>query len=172
MYIPSAFPPGFFHSLAEDLGRYTEDLIELVLGMTSPTLFRELFPEAGSVSRESLDEWFDTKTTQFGGQEVIETVRELVGHTAKFDFQEVSADIPQIDLPSLAPFSRSMLSINGRRTREAENGISFLTPDAWLNNPGMRKEYRGLTFNRMDRSDGATLPLPEPVIRATEYMIA
>jgi SNF2 family DNA or RNA helicase len=75
-----------------------EDLRQLVIGMTSPSLFRELFAEAPSRPPESLATWFDQKTTLFGGRDVIETVREMVGHCASFDFAEVSPQIPRVDL--------------------------------------------------------------------------
>ena len=39
-----------------------EDLLQLVLGMTSPGLWRELFVEARQVPRESLAQWFDHRT--------------------------------------------------------------------------------------------------------------
>ncbi|MHC5544602.1 helicase-related protein, partial [Singulisphaera rosea] len=51
-----------------------EDLMELVLGMAAPSLFTELYSEAGSVRTESLSDWFDGKTARFGGRDAIATV--------------------------------------------------------------------------------------------------
>ncbi len=125
-----------------------EDLLELVLGMTSATMFREVFSEAESVPPESLNKWFDDKTATFGGQDVLSTVRGLVGHCAHFDYQEVSADIPKLDLPALKPFFLAMLSVNKRKYQETEDGLSFKTPESWLTTPSCRANYRGLVFQR------------------------
>ncbi len=132
-----------------------EDLMQLVLGMTSPTLFRELFADAGAVSGPSLSGWFDQKTARFGGRDAIETVRELVGHCARFDFGEVSSRIPRVDLPALKPFLITMLSLNRRRVHDEDKGLSFKTPDGWLIGPAVRMNYDNLSFNRNDRSRDA-----------------
>lgn len=44
-----------------------EDLLQLVLGMTSPSLFTDLFATGAAVSEDRLDNWFNTKTKTFGG---------------------------------------------------------------------------------------------------------
>ena len=125
-----------------------EDLLELVLGMTSPAMFREVFSEAGRVAPESLNRWFDEKTATFGGQDVLSTVRDLVGHCAHFDFQEMSARIPRLDLPALKPFFLAALSRNKRKYQESEAGLSFKTPESWLTTPSCRANYRDLVFER------------------------
>ena len=61
--------------------------------MTSPSLFRELFAEAGKIPKDSLDGWFDRKTATFGGRDVLDTVRDLVGHAAKFDREGVAGTV-------------------------------------------------------------------------------
>lgn len=132
-----------------------EDLLQLVLGMTSPSLFRGLFSGASKVPRRSLGEWFDRHTSQFGGRDVIDTVQELVGNAAKFDFREVSARLPKVDLPDLRPFMEVALALNGRRAKEDADGLSFLTPDAWRTEPGIYAEYRGMRFDRRDRAPDA-----------------
>ncbi len=132
-----------------------EDLLQMVLGMTSPSLFREIFAEAEGVPKAKLSEWFDQKTVSFGGRDVIETVRNLVGNCSKFDFQQVSAQIPKLDLPALKPFMISMLTFNNRRPREDNEGLSFKTPEAWLSYPGIRTSYDGMTFDRSKRSKDA-----------------
>ncbi len=125
-----------------------EDLLQLVLGMTSPTLFRELFSEAANVSADRLTEWFDQKTARFGGQDVLQTVQDLVGHCARFDFQQVSDQIPRLDLPDLKPFFVSMLRKNHRQPQEDQEGLAFKTPDPWSKVRGIRPNYRGLVFDR------------------------
>jgi ERCC4-related helicase len=125
-----------------------EDLLQLVLGMASPSLFRELFWEANSVPDSSLAGWFDQKTARFGGKDALETARDLVGYAARFDFQEVSARIPRVDLPALVPFFKAMVLLNGRQVRDEAGGLSFRSPEAWRKDPGVRDRYDGLLFDR------------------------
>ena len=133
-----------------------EDLLQLVLGMTSPTLFRELFTEAESVPAEKLSVWFDQKTARFGGQDVIETVRDLVGHCGRFDFQEVSAQIPQVNLPDLRLFFSATLEINRRKVQDDQGRLSFKTPETWFkSDPSIRASYQGLVFDRDYRGKDA-----------------
>ncbi|MCL4299572.1 MAG: DEAD/DEAH box helicase [Anaerolineae bacterium] len=134
-----------------------EDLLQLILGMTSSSLFREVFTEAADVPRESLAGWFDQKTARFGGQDAIETVRALVGHCTRFDFQQISSQIPQLDLPALRPFLISVLNLSGRKVQqEAEGAVSFITPEDWLKGePGIRTRYTSMVFDRKVRSKDA-----------------
>jgi len=132
-----------------------EDLLQLVLGMTSPSLFREIFSEGEAMSRESLGDWFDQKTASFGGKDAVETVKDLVGNCARFDFQQVSAQLPKLDLPDLRPFLVSMLTLNNRKVREDENGLFFKTPEGWLSVPGVRVSYENMIFDRQARSKDA-----------------
>jgi ERCC4-related helicase len=125
-----------------------EDLLELVLGMASPKIFREVFSEAEKLPRASLSKWFDEKTATFGGQDVLNTVRDLVGHCAHFDFQEMSAKIPKLDLPALRPFFLAMLALNKRKYQETNDGVSFKTPETWLTTPACRVNYRDVIFER------------------------
>src|SRR5208283_1617450 len=59
-----------------------EDLMQMVLGMTSASVWRELFGGPGNMGSGSLAEWFDQKTATFGGKDAIDTVKELVGNCA------------------------------------------------------------------------------------------
>lgn len=124
-----------------------EDLLQLVLGMSSSSVFTELFSGAQSVSEDRLDGWFDEKATTFGGESAIDTIKSMVGHTTRFDLQGLK-DIPQIDLPALRPFFESMLKLASRRVSREGEAIAFKTPDAWLNLPGVRRRYEGLVFSR------------------------
>jgi len=134
-----------------------EDLLQLVLGMTSPSLWRELFTGAQTLPESSLHEWFDQKTKTFGGRDAIDTVRELVGNCEKFDFKQVSSQLPRVDLPALREFFVSMLKLNGRRVEEKDedNGLAFKTPEDWRTEPGVFSAYEGMVFNRQLRSAGA-----------------
>jgi len=132
-----------------------EDLYELVLGMTPPAIFREVFAQAGGVRQEALSSWFDEKTASFGNKDVIATVRDLVGHCSRFDYQRMSKQLPMVDLPALRPFLISMLNLSSRRVREDENGMSFKTPDLWLHQTGVRSSYENMVFDRKLKSKDA-----------------
>lgn len=132
-----------------------EDLLQLVLGMTSPGLWRELFADAQQVPRESLTQWFDHRTRQFGNADVIKTVQDLVGNCAKFDFQEASDQLPHTDLPALRPFFLSMLKLSRRRVEQRDDGLAFLTPEAWQADPGVSSSYEGMVFSREIRGRDA-----------------
>lgn len=137
------------HSL-EQVMEEPEDLLQLVLGMTSPKLFREVFTEAEQ-HKDNLSKWFDSKTVTFGGQDAVSTVRELVGSCEKFDFQQVSPLLPQVDLPDLQPFFETMLQLNKRRISRTDEGLSFITPELWLVDPAILKRYEHLHFDRTCR---------------------
>lgn len=136
-----------------------EDMTQLVLGMASPGAFGELFSEAirhRHDSRGNLESWFDQKTASVGGRDVVSAVREMIGNASKFDFAQVSALIPQVDLSDLRPFVENALVLSGRRPSRTEDGhaLSFRTPDDWRKGqPGIRVEYDYVAFDR-----GATLP--------------
>jgi superfamily II DNA or RNA helicase len=122
-----------------------EDLLELILGMTSPSVYRELFADGHAVPRESLDAWVDER---LGRTDALDTVLDLVGNSARFDFSTVSSDMPQVDLPDLRPFFRAMLKLNRRNAPESEGGLSFKTPTAWLTSPATQTDYSDMTFER------------------------
>jgi superfamily II DNA or RNA helicase len=125
-----------------------EDLLELVLGMSSPTMFRDVFAGASNVTEGALATWFDEKTARFGGKDVIDTVRDLIGHCSHFDFQSMSEKIPRLDLPALRPFLLAMIKLNNRNYEESEEGLSFKTPDRWLTSPAIRSSYKNVLFDR------------------------
>jgi ERCC4-related helicase len=133
-----------------------EDLQQLVLGMTSPSFFRELFAEGATVKPESMDQWFDRKTTTFGGRDVLDTVRDLVGHSARFDFQEISSKLPMVDLPALKPFFASALTLHGRSVSDEPDGLRFNTPKSWQDDFRLLPSYDRVAFARelvADRSN-------------------
>ena len=143
-----------------------EDLMKLVLGMTTPSLFNELFTGAAEVPRERLSEWFDQKAATFGGQGALDTVRELVGQCARFDFAQAAPEIPRVDLPDLKQFFLNALLLNGRRWKEEDGRLAFKTPEAWQDERGVRALYEGLTLDRRDRrnvSAGQVLGVGHPV---------
>lgn len=125
-----------------------EDLMQLVLGMTSSSVFTDLFANAPTSARDSLNEWFDKRTASFGGRDVVETVRSLIGHSTRFDYQSAAPQIPRLDLPHLEPFFRLMLGLNKRRVSTAANGLSFITPEEWRQDIGVLPRYEGMVFDR------------------------
>jgi superfamily II DNA or RNA helicase len=137
-----------------------EDLQQLVLGMTSASFFHELFVEGATVKPESMDQWFDRKTATFGGRDVLETVRDLVGHSARFDFQEISAKLPMVDLPALKPFLASSLTLHGKNVSDEPGGLRFNTPKAWQDDFRVLPSYDRVVFSRETapgRSDSTVL---------------
>ena len=129
-----------------------EDLLQLVLGMTSSQVFDRMFSEGQFVAAESLDEWFNQETATFGGRSAIETVKNLVGNANRFDLTGLH-EVPKVDLPHLRPFFENMLTLHRRRIQRSGAALSFKTPDLWLDEPGVRTKYEGLVFDRSALGD-------------------
>ena len=110
-----------------------EDIRQLIIGMASPSMFTKVFTDASSDrSSQTLDDWFDGATATFGGEDAVDTVRNLVGHVARFDFGTVADQIPQADLPDLVPFFKALLAVRGRRPDQAEDvRLRFRPPKEW-----------------------------------------
>ena len=110
-----------------------EDIRQLVIGMASPGMFTKMFADAGSsLSGQTLEDWFDTETATFGGEDAVDAVRNLVGHVARFDFGAVAGQIPQVDLPDLVPFFKAVLAVRGRRPDQVEDlRLRFRPPEEW-----------------------------------------
>lgn len=125
-----------------------EDLMQLVLGITGQSVFDDLYANANAIPKESLSDWFDQKTHSFGGQDIIDTVTAIVGNSDKFDYQQVSPNLPNMDLPDVRHFFLSMLSLNKRRVTEENSELEFITPEEWRNEPGILPRYKGVVFNR------------------------
>lgn len=138
-----AITTAFRHAMEEP-----EDLLQLVLGMSSPSVFRELFADASSVPEGRLDEWFDAKTVTLGGRDVVKAVEDLVGHCSRFDFQVSSPHIPPLDLPALRPFVEAMVTHNRRKIHRDGETISFKTPEVWRTEPGVTSTYEDMVFDR------------------------
>ena len=110
-----------------------EDIRQLVIGMSSPGMFTKVFADADpSVGGQTLDDWFDTETATFGGVDAVNTVRNLVGNVARFDFGTVAGQIPQVDLPDLVPFFKAILAVRGRRPDQmGDLRLRFRPPEEW-----------------------------------------
>ena len=79
----------------------------------------------------------------------------MVGNCARFDFQEISDQLPKIDLPALRPFFLSMLKLNRRRVEQRDDGLAFRTPAAWQTEQGIFPFYQGMVFQREVRGRDA-----------------
>jgi hypothetical protein len=124
-----------------------EDLLQLVLGMSDGNVFNQLFSKGLVQSTGTLKNWFDKESKQFGGEDAIQAVKDLVGNSQHFDYQSLDS-IPKRDLNDLQAFFESMLIYNQKRILRAEKAISFNTPDCWKVDMGVRNKYDGLIFDR------------------------
>ncbi len=126
-----------------------EDISQLVIGMSGGSFFEEIFAEAPMrPAGGGLKDWFDHRTAQFGGRDVVETVRGMVGNVARYDFQSLSRQIPDLDLPDLESFLRHALLCEGRRLMNKDGGLSVVTPELWRNAMELRDRYEGLRLDR------------------------
>ena len=111
-----------------------EDIRQLVIGMASPGMFTKVFSDADSADLrdQTLDQWFNAETATFGSEDAVHTVRNLIGHVARFDFGAVAGQIPRVDLPDLVPFFKAILAVRGRRPDQADNHrLGFRPPEEW-----------------------------------------
>lgn len=124
-----------------------EDLLQLVLGMSSTNILTEVFSDAALQKDVRLDKWFDEKTETIGGKSVIDAVQSIVGNADKFDLSGLK-EVPNVDLPHLQPFFEAMLVASRRRVARVDNGLTFKTPEEWLDEPGIRRKYDEMVFDR------------------------
>lgn len=125
-----------------------EDMRQLVIGMASSSVFTSVFSDAHpKLEGDTLRHWFDIRTTTFGGEDAVETVRSLVGHTARFDFGDIAGEIPRVDLPDLLPFVKAMLTVRGRRPSQPDQRLEFSTPAEWKDDFAIVEHYK-LLFAR------------------------
>ena len=133
-----------------------EDLAQLVTGVTSHSSLDRLFSDAQEVPRERLAEWFDEETATMGGQDVVDTVRDLLGNVARFDFQQIGKDLPRVDLPDLESFLVRAVGRHRVRVFRRDDGLEFNAPDPWKERSyAVRDRYQGLVLDRNLRGKGA-----------------
>ena len=110
-----------------------EDIRQLVIGMASPGMFTKVFSDAGSaLGGQTLDDWFDAETATFDSEDAVHTVRNLIGHVARFDFGTVAGQIPRVDLPDLVPFFKAILAVRGRRPDQTDDlRLRFRPAEEW-----------------------------------------
>tara|TARA_R110001583_G_scaffold158496_1_gene310430 strand:- start:12012 stop:14693 length:2682 start_codon:yes stop_codon:yes gene_type:complete len=124
-----------------------EDLLQLVLGMSSSGIFTELFSEGQLSKKGRLDQWFDERSETLGGQSAIDAVKAMVGNADRFDLSGLK-DVPNVDLPHLRFFFENMLTAERRRVSRVGDFLTFKTPENWLDEPGMRRKYEDMVFDR------------------------
>ena len=116
-------------------------------------------------SSESLSEWFNAKTAQFGGKDVYKTVVEIIGNSAKFNYQQVSSLLPKVDLKDLLPFIQNSLNYHRKRLVITDDGeLSFLTPEAWKTEFGVKEKYSGFILNRAPKGKQQVLGIGTKVL--------
>jgi superfamily II DNA or RNA helicase len=141
-----------------------EDLMQLVLGMTSGSTFNNLFAGAVGLEPERLAKWFDQSAGTFGGRDAIIAVQDIVGHAASFDLSNLK-DVPPVDLPDLLPFFVNALALNRRRPKIDGLVASFRTPDDWATTPAIKRSYEGIHFDRGGAgSKGELMGVGHPVL--------
>ena len=141
-----------------------EDLMQLVLGMSTANLFDGLFSGAVGVGRERLGEWFDLNSGTLGGESAIKAVQDLVGHAQSFDLSDLK-DVPPLDLPDLLPFFENCLVFNRRRPKVEGLALSFKTPEEWLTTHAIKKSYENLVFDRKaSPSEGELMGVGHPLM--------
>ena len=132
-----------------------EDISQLVIGMAGSALFNRLYSGAEGMTGERLAGWFDQATATLGGQDVVDTVRDMLGSVARFDFQQVGRDLPRVDVPDLERFFRLAVGRHGRRVFKHDDGLEIRAPEAWRRHYFVRDRYKGLVFDRGLRGVGA-----------------
>lgn len=142
-----------------------EDLMQLILGMTDARVFNEIFTGAIGKKGDGLNKWFDSKAGTFGGQSAVKTVKSLVGHADKFEYDNL-AEVPRLDLNDLSLFFDSVLRLNNHRMDISDTGlISFKTPKNWITSYGIKRKYDNLVFDRASDIENADiLGVGHPII--------
>lgn len=126
-----------------------EDMRQLVIGMASPRMFTKVFADTDPrLHGQRLEQWFDSKTATFGGEDAVGVVRNLFGNVARFDFGEVADQIPKVDLPDLVPFFKALFAVLGKRPNQVDDvRLNFRTPPQWMDDFTIAERY-DLLFSR------------------------
>lgn len=132
-----------------------EDISQLVIGLSGATIeaiFAEGQAQFGAgekPGREGVAKWFDQASATIGGEDLVTSVRRMLGNVARFDFNQVGNNIPKVDLPDLERFLRMELERQGKRPMKREEGLEVIAPEEWSKNDyAISKRYTGLVFDR------------------------
>lgn len=137
-----------------------EDISQLVIGMTGAGSFEAIFADGQVHGRKGLDAWFDRNAATIGGEDLVDTVRTMLGSVSRFDFAEVGRNLPKVDLPDLERFFTVALEANGRRVMRRDDGLEVLAPEAWAEaDYAIQDRYKGLIFDRSAKLAGRDAPI-------------
>lgn len=137
-----------------------EDISQLVIGMTGASSFEALFAGGQVHGRKGLDDWFDRNSATIGGEDLVDSVRTMLGSVSRFDFAQVGRNLPKVDLPDLERFFTLAMEANGRRVMRREDGLEVLAPEAWAEaDYAIQDRYKGLVFDRSAKLGGKDAPV-------------
>lgn len=137
-----------------------EDISQLVIGLSGPGTFEAIFAEGQLHGRKGLDAWFDRNSATIGGQDIVDSVRDMLGNVSRFDFAQVGRNIPKVDLVDLERFFTVAMEVNGRRPMRREDGLEVLAPEAWAQEDyAIQDRYKGLIFDRSAKLGGKDAPI-------------
>lgn len=137
-----------------------EDISQLVIGMTGASSFEALFAGGQVHGRKGLDDWFDRNAATIGGEDLVDSVRTMLGSVSRFDFAQVGRNLPKVDLPDLERFLTLAMEANGRRVMRREDGLEVLAPEAWAEaDYAIQDRYKGLVFDRSAKLGGKDAPV-------------
>lgn len=137
-----------------------EDISQLVIGMTGASSFEALFAGGQVHGRKGLDDWFDRNAATIGGEDLVDSVRIMLGSVSRFDFAQVGRNLPKVDLPDLERFLTLAMEVNGRRVMRREDGLEVLAPEAWAEaDYAIQDRYKGLVFDRSAKLGGKDAPV-------------
>lgn len=137
-----------------------EDISQLVIGMTGASSFEALFAGGQVQGRKGLDDWFDRNAATIGGEDLVDSVRTMLGSVSRFDFAQVGRNLPKVDLPDLERFLTLAMEVNGRRVMRREDGLEVLAPEAWAEaDYAIQDRYKGLVFDRSAKLGGKDAPV-------------
>ena len=137
-----------------------EDISQLVIGMTGASSFETLFSGGQVHGRNGLDDWFDRNAATIGGEDLVDSVRTMLGSVSRFDFAQVGRNLPKVDLPDLERFLTLAMEANGRRVMRREDGLEVLAPEAWAEaDYAIQDRYKGLVFDRSAKLGGKDAPV-------------
>lgn len=137
-----------------------EDISQLVIGMTGASTFEALFAGGQAHGRRGLDDWFDRNAATIGGEDLVDSVRTMLGSVSRFDFAQVGRNLPKVDLADLERFLTLAMEANGRRIMRRDDGLEVLAPDAWAQaDYAIQDRYKGLVFDRNAKLSGKDAPV-------------
>jgi superfamily II DNA or RNA helicase len=137
-----------------------EDISQLVVGMAGASTFEALFAGGQANGRKGLDDWFDRNAATIGGEDLVDSVRTMLGSVSRFDFAQVGRNLPKVDLPDLERFLTLVMEANGRRIMRRDDGLELLSPEPWAQaDYAIQDRYKGLIFDRNAKLSGKDAPV-------------